>query len=96
MGKNCYEKENNTNTSVKSSGYLELIENEKLVELLQNKYAQHNFMKKLEELIIKKSRESNIKLILPTNHSRDIRCSWKTFYFSNNNRWLNQNSVRNS
>ena len=41
--------------TLQSSGYLELIENEKLVELLQNKYAQHNFMKKLEELIIKKS-----------------------------------------
>ena len=31
------------------------VKNEKLVELLQNKYAQHNFMKNLEELIIKKS-----------------------------------------
>ena len=41
--------------TLQNSGYLELIENEKLVELLQNKYAQHNFMKKLEELIIKKS-----------------------------------------
>ena len=41
--------------TLQSSGYIELIGNEKLVELLQNKYAQHNFMKKLEELIIKKS-----------------------------------------
>ena len=41
--------------TLQNSGYLELIENEKLVELLQNKYAQHNFMKKLEEIIIKKS-----------------------------------------
>ena len=40
---------------LQNSGYLELIGNEKLVELLQNKYTQHNFMKKLEELIIKKS-----------------------------------------
>jgi hypothetical protein len=41
--------------TLQSSGYIELIGNEKLVELLQNKYAQHNFMKKLEEIIIKKS-----------------------------------------
>ena len=41
--------------TLQNSGYIELIGNETLVELLQNKYAQHNFMKKLEELIIKKS-----------------------------------------
>ena len=42
-------------TTLKSSGYLELIENESIVKSLQNKYSNHAWMKEVERFIIKKS-----------------------------------------
>ena len=42
-------------STLKSSGYLELIENESIVKSLQNKYSNHAWMKELERFIIKKS-----------------------------------------
>ena len=42
-------------STLKSSGYLELIENESIVKSLQNKYSNHAWMKEVERFIIKKS-----------------------------------------
>jgi hypothetical protein len=41
--------------SLQNSGLIEIIENENLVVNLQKKYITHEFMKKIEEVIIKKS-----------------------------------------
>jgi hypothetical protein len=41
--------------SLQNSGLIEIIENEDLVVNLQEKYITHEFMKKIEEIIIKKS-----------------------------------------
>jgi hypothetical protein len=41
--------------SLQNSGLIEIIENEDLVVNLQKKYITHEFMKKIEEVIIKKS-----------------------------------------
>jgi len=41
--------------ALQNSGLIELIENEKAVTALQNKYIHHDFYKKLEEVIIKEA-----------------------------------------
>ena len=42
-------------TTLKNSGYLELIENESIVKRLQSKYVSHSWIKELENFIIRKS-----------------------------------------
>ena len=41
--------------ALQNSGLIELIENEKAVTALQNKYIYHEFYKKIEDVIIKEA-----------------------------------------
>ena len=40
-------------TSLKNSGLIELIENQEIVTLLQNKYSNHKFIKEIESIILR-------------------------------------------
>ena len=40
-------------TSLKNSGLIELIENQEIVTLLQNKYSNHKFIKEIEYIILR-------------------------------------------